>query len=346
MALGVQLGDLVSRRKISLPDLSGRTLAVDGFNTLYQFLSIIRGLDGRSLMDKEGRITSHLSGLLYRNASLVEVGVLPAYVFDGEPPKLKRVEIARRAEAKRVATVKYEKALAEGRREDVRTYAQATARLTGPMVSDAQRLLSLMGIPWLQAPSEGEAQAAHMAARGDVYAAASQDYDSLLFGAPVLVRNIAITGRRKLPRRNAYVEVEPEVVELELVLRQLNIDRASLVNLGILIGTDYNPGRIRGMGPKTALKLVSRYKTIQEIRSHLENGGRFIVDPEELVKLFLEPEVTERYELKWVEPDFEGVVDFLCGERAFSEDRVRKALDRMGSGLRRVQGRSTLEKWF
>lgn len=344
--MGVQLGDLILRRKINLQDLSGKTLAIDGYNMLYQFLSIIRGQDGRPLMDKEGRVTSHLSGLLYRTANLVEVGILPSYVFDGEPPKLKRVEIMRREEVKREAMVKYHKALREGRMEEVRTYAQATAKLRDYMVSDAKRLLSLMGVPWVQAPSEGEAQAAQMAAKGDVYAAASQDYDSLLFGAPVLVRNIAMSGRRKLPRRNAYIEVEPEIVELQTVLDQLKIDRTRLIYLGILVGTDYNPDGVKGVGPKTALKLVAQYGSFQELREHLEDGGCFPVDPEDLVKLFLEPEVTERYELQWRPPDIEGVVSFLCGERDFSEERVRKALGMMGPGLRKVEGRSTLERWF
>jgi len=344
--VGVQLGDLIPRRKIGLKDLSGKALAIDAYNALYQFLSIIRGPDGRPLMDKQGRVTSHLSGLLYRTANLVEVGILPAYVFDGEPPRLKRLEITRREEVKRVATVKYRKALEEGRMEDVRTYAQATARLKDYMVSDAERLLSLMGVPWVQAPSEGEAQAAHMAARGDVYAVASQDYDSLLFGAPVLARNIAITGRRKLPRKNVYVEVEPEMVELQTALKQLKIDRARLVYLGILVGTDYNPDGIKGVGPKTALKLVTQYGSLQEILEQVEDRGSFPVDPEELVKLFLEPKVIDRYKLRWEAPDIEGVVAFLCGERDFSEERVRKALERMGPGLRKAEGRSTLEKWF
>jgi len=344
--VGVQLGDLIYRRKISLKDLSGKTLAIDAYNALYQFLSIIRGQDGRPLMDKEGRTTSHLSGLLYRTANLVEAGILPSYVFDGEPPKLKRLEIMRREEIKRVATAKYRRALKEGRMEDVRTYAQATARLTDYMVSDAQRLLSLMGTPWVQAPSEGEAQAAHMAARGDVYAVVSQDYDALLFGAPVLVRNIAISGRRKLPRKKAYVEVEPEIVELKTVLNELNLDRSRLVYLGILVGTDYNPDGVQGIGPKTALKLVTQYESFREIREHLKDRGIFRVDPEDLVKLFLEPEVTDRYELRWMAPDIEGVVAFLCGERDFSEERVRKALDRVGLGLKKAGERPTLEKWF
>ncbi|MCJ7630904.1 flap endonuclease-1 [Candidatus Bathyarchaeota archaeon] len=344
--MGVQLGDLIPRRRITLQDLSGKTIAIDAFNALYQFLSIIRGADGRPLMDGKGRVTSHLSGLLYRTTNLAELGVLPSYVFDGEPPKLKRLEIIRREEVKREATVKYEKALEEGRMDDVRTYAQATARLRDYMVLDSQHLLSLMGVPWVQAPSEGEAQAAHMAAKGDVYAAASQDYDSLLFGAPTLVRNITISGRRKLPRKNAYVEVEPEIVELKTVLHQLQIDRTKLIYFGMLVGTDYNPGGVKGIGPKTALKLVSQYGSFQEIREHLKDRGIFPVDSEELVKLFLEPKVRDRYDLLWTAPDVEGVVAFLCGERDFSEERVRKALEKMGHGLKKAEGRSTLEKWF
>ncbi len=344
--MGVDLRDLISRRKVKLQDLSGRSIAIDGFNTLYQFLSIIRGIDGRPLMDKSGKVTSHLSGLLYRISNLVEFGIIPVFVFDGEPPKLKRLELQRREEVRREARVRYSKALREGRTEEARTYAQATSRLTDYMLLDSERLLSLMGIPWIQAPSEGEAQAAHMAFKGDVWAAGSQDYDAILFGAPVLVRNIAITGRRKLPRKNVYIEVEPELVELRHVLEELGIDRRQLVILGILVGTDYNPDGVRGVGPKTALGLVKEYSSLEEIRQRLKNGGEFPVDPEDLVEVFLEPEVTDRYSLERHEPDVEGIVTFLCGERDFSEERVRKALEKMTSGLKQSSGRSTLEKWF
>ena len=344
--MGIQLGDIIPRRKIGLTDISGKKIAVDAFNALYQFLSIIRGADGNLLMDGEGRVTSHLSGLLYRTANLAEMGIQPCYVFDGAPPKLKRLEIVRREEVKQIAAVKLRKAIDEGRTEEIRRYAQATARLTHPMISDAQRLLSLMGIPWIQAPSEGEAQAAHMAARGDVYAAASQDYDSLLFGAPVLIRNVTISGRRKIPRRDAYVQVEPEIVELQTVLDKLKLSRNCLVYLGILIGTDYNPDGIKGIGPKTALKMVTQYGSLQDLLAHLGDKNVFPVDPEELVRLFLEPDVTESYELSWASPDVDGIISFLCGERGFSEERVRKALDKMQSGFNHSQVHSTLEKWF
>jgi flap endonuclease-1 len=344
--MGVDLRDLISRRKVKLQDLSGQSIAIDGFNTLYQFLSIIRGLDGRPLMDKSGKVTSHLSGLLYRTSNLVELGILPAFVFDGKPPVLKRVEIQRREEVRREARVRYKRALDEGRFAEARTYAQATSRLTDYMLGDSERLLSLMGIPWIQAPSEGEAQAAHMAIKGDVWAAGSQDYDAILFGAPMLVRNIAITGRRKLPRKNVYIEVEPEVVELKHVLEELGIDRRQLVVLGILVGTDYNPDGVPGVGPKTALSLIKKYSSLGEIRGRLKDDGSFPVDPEELVEVFLDPEVTDKYLLEWREPDVEGTVSFLCGERDFSEERVRKALEKMTGGLKETSKRSTLEKWF
>ncbi len=344
--MGVDLRDLISRRKVKLQDLSGRSIAIDGFNTLYQFLSIIRGIDGRPLVDTSGKVTSHLSGLLYRVSNLVEFGIAPVFVFDGEPPKLKRLELQRREEVRREARVRYSNALREGKTEEARVYAQATSRVTDYMLVDSERLLSLMGIPWVQAPSEGEAQAAHMATRGDVWAAGSQDYDAILFGAPVMVRNIAITGRRKLPRKNVYIEVEPEVVELKYVLGELGLDRRQLVILGILVGTDYNPDGVRGVGPKKALGLVRECSSLEDILQRLGKNSDFPVDPEDLVKVFLEPEITDRYSLEWHEPDVEGIVSFLCGERDFSEERVRKALEKMKIGLKQSSARSTLEKWF
>ena len=346
MFLGVQLGDLISKRKVSLSDLSGKSVAIDAYNALYQFLSIIRGVDGKHLMDKEGRVTSHLSGLLYRTANLVEIGIRPAYVFDGKPPTLKEAEIKRRMKAKEEALVKYEEALRRGKLEEARMYAQATAKLKDYMIEDSKRLLSLMGIPWVQAPSEGEAQASYLASKGDVWAASSQDYDSLLFGAPRLVRNITITGRRKLPRKNVYIEVEPEIVELEQVLRELGIDRVQLIFLGILIGTDFNPDGVAGVGPKTALSLVKKYGGIREIIKELRIEEQFPVDPERIVRIFIRPEVTDNYRIQWKMPDVDGIVGFLCGERAFSEVRVRKALEKMVVGFREAEGKSTLEKWF
>jgi len=342
--LGVDLKDIVSRREISLDQLSGKIIAIDAYNTLYQFLSIIRQQDGTPLMDRQGRITSHLSGLFYRNANLMEKEIKLIYVFDGEPPSLKEMEIKRRTKVKEEALIKYEEALRRGALDEAKRYAQVTAQLKDYMVEDTTRLLDLMGIPWVQAPSEGEAQAAHIAAKGDVWAAASQDYDSLLFGAPRLVRNITITGKRKLPRKEVYIEVVPEVVELNQVLSELSITRELLVDIGILIGTDYNPG-VKGIGPKTALKLVKEHGSLEKISSKIEEVGPD-AKLDQIRSIFLKPTVTDAYQLKWKPPDTSGIIDFLCYERDFSEDRVRVALEKATAGIKEGKGKVTLESWL
>lgn len=343
--MGVNLRDIVPRTPIRLEDLSGRSIAIDAYNALYQFLAIIRQPDGAPLKDSSGRVTSHLSGLLYRTSNLIELGIKPVYVFDGVPPALKEAEIKRRMRAREEALVKYEQALKEGRIDEARMYAQATAQLKDYMAEDGKRLLDLMGVPWVQAPGEGEAQAAHIVKRGDADYCASQDYDCLLFGAPRLVRNVTISGRRKLPGKNVYVEVIPEVIELKRVLNECAITPQQLIDVGILIGTDFNPDGVRGLGPKTALKLIKEYGSLENALPHLKDAC-FPVEPQKIREVFLSPKVTDDYRIEWREPNVEGIVSFVCGERDFSEDRVRKAIEKMQKGITKLKGRMTLEKWF
>ena len=325
--------------------MDGKTIAVDAYNALYQFLAVIRQPDGTPLKDNTGRITSHLSGLFYRTANLVEIGIKVVYVFDGVPPALKEVEIKRRAKVKVEALIKYERALQEGKMEEARTYAQMTSKLKDYMAEDSKHLLTRMGLPWVQAPSEGEAQAAHLTKKGDTNYCASQDYDSLLFGAPTLLRNVTITGRRKLPRKPVYVEVVPEAIDLNQTLKELKITYEQLVDIGILVGTDFNPEGVKGVGPKTALKLVRQHGSLEKLLPSLKEA-EFPAEPRRIREIFLSPKVTDNYELTWKEPDFEGVVDFLCRRRDFSEERVRKALKKMANGQRKAKGKVTLEKWF
>ena len=343
--MGVNLRDLVPRTVVKLEDLGGKSIAIDAYNALYQFLAIIRQPDGTPLKDSGGRVTSHLSGLLYRTSNLVEMGIKPIYVFDGKPPSLKEVEIQRRAKIKQDAQVRYERAIKEGKIEEARTYAQATSKLKDYMTEDSKRLLNLMGIPWIQAPSEGEAQAAHLAKRGDADYCASQDYDSLLFGAPKLIRNVTISGKRRLPSKNVVIDVVPEIVELERVLKECGISYEQLVDVGILIGTDFNPDGIEGLGPKTALKLVKEHGTLENALPHLKNA-EFPAEPRRIREIFLNPPITNNYRVEWKEPDLEGIVNFICRERDFSEDRVRKSVERMQKGLTQAKGKSTLDKWF
>lgn len=206
-----------------------------------------------------------------------------------------------------------------------------------------KRLLDALGIAWVQAPSEGEAQAAYIASRGEVWSVASQDHDSLLFGAPRMVKNLAITGRRKLPRRNAYVEVEPQLVELSKVLTDLRLTREQLVDVGILIGTDFNPDGVKGIGPKTAVKLILEHGSLEKVMSS-NPAIEINPAPSTIRRIFLQPDVTASYQLKWSSPDEEKVVSFLCGERDFSEERVRKAVSRMMAP--KPQASKTLDSYF
>jgi flap endonuclease-1 len=343
--LGVNLRDLVPKTTVDLASLGGKSIAIDAYNALYQFLAIIRQPNGTPLKDRSGRITSHLSGLLYRTSNLVEMGIKVVYVFDGVPPTLKEVEIKRRARVKEEAVVKYEKALQEGKVEEARTYAQMTSRLKDYMTDDAKRLLNVMGIPWIQAPSEGEAQAAYLSKKHDTDFCASQDYDSLLFGAPQLIRNVTISGRRKLPRKNVYIEVVPEVVELAKVLKELEITHEQLVDIGVLVGTDFNPEGVKGIGPKTALQLIKEHGSLENLLPNLKDAT-FPVEPAIIGGIFLQPKVTDNYHIMWKEPDVEGVIEFMCGERDFDQDRVTKALEKMGKGIEKQKGATTLEQWF
>ena len=343
--MGVNLRDLVPKTTVKLEDLGGKSMAIDAYNALYQFLAIIRQPDGTPLKDNAGRVTSHLSGLLYRTSNLVEMGIKPIYVFDGTPPALKEVEIKRRAKVKEEAAVRYEKALKEGKMEEARVYAQATSRLKDYMAEDSKKLLDLMGIPWVQAPSEGEAQAAHMVKRCHADYCASQDYDSLLFGAPMLIRNVTISGRRRLPSKNVFVEVTPEIVQLDQVLKECGITYEQLIDVGILIGTDFNPDGIEGLGPKTALKLIKEHGTLEETLPFVKNA-QFPAEPQRIREIFLKPAITDDYKVEWKEPDVEGLVSFIVKERDFSEDRVRKTLERMQAGTKKLKGKTTLDHWF
>ena len=343
--MGLNLRDLVPKTPVKLEDLGGKFVAIDAFNAIYQFLSIIRQPDGTPLQDSSGKVTSHLSGLLYRTSNLVEMGIKPIYVFDGAPPVFKREEIERRRQVKVEAAVHYDRAVAKGDTVKMRMFAQATTSLKDYMKADSQKLLELMGLPWIRAPSEGEAQAAHMTRKGETDYCASQDYDSLLFGAPLLLRNVTISGRRKLPSKNVYVDIVPEVISLKDVLKECGITYEQLIDVGLLIGTDFNPDGIKGLGPKTALKLIKQHGSLENALPHIKNA-EFPHSPAEIREIFLHPDVTDNYTLEFREPDVEGIVDFLVREKEFSEDRIRKALEKMQAGSAKQKGKTTLEKWF
>jgi len=324
--MGVLLTPIVVKEAIALADLRDRLLAVDANGELYQFLAMIRLPDGTPLRDSHGRVTSHLSGLFYRTTRLItDFGLRMVFVFDGRPPVQKTAEIERR----RAIRDRYEAEAADARRAgDVAlAYSKSTmtSRLTADMVGEAKELLRLMGLPVVEAPSEAEAQAAYMARRGDVWAAASKDYDALLFGAPRLVRFLTVSGREFLPSRGTFRPITPELIDLARMLDALGLTRAQLVDVGLLVGTDFHPG-VKGIGPKKALSLVSRHGSIDRMPEAIARAFGSALD--QLRQIYLEPTVRDEYRVDFGRCDADAVVRFLCDEHAFGRDRVTAALQR------------------
>ncbi|RMW33790.1 MAG: flap endonuclease-1 [Candidatus Nitrosomarinus sp.] len=340
--MGLNLKDLVIREKTTLEAFSNKIIAIDAYNAIYQFLASIRGPDGLQLTDSEGRITSHLSGLLYRNVNFLSLGIKPVYVFDGKPPSLKTAEIERRKQIKKDATIKYEKAISEGNLEDARKYAQQTTSMKDGMVKESKEFLTYFGIPFIEAPSEGEATAAHLTNTGQAYASASQDYDSILCGAKRLVRNFTSSGRRKIPNRNTYIDIVPEIIETKKTLESIKMSREELIDIGILIGTDFNPNGFERIGPKTALKLIKQHKRLEDIPQIQEQLNE--IEFEQIRKIFLNPEVANVDEIKFNEVDYEGIVNYLVKERSFSEDRIQSTLNRLKKALEKKS--QNLDQWF
>lgn len=339
--MGVDIGDLFEKRTVELSDLSHKVVAIDAYNILYQFLSIIRQRDGTPLTDSHGNVTSHLSGILYRITSLAENGIKPVFVFDGKPPEMKMQTIGKRKEIRKNAHVKWDEAKEKGLVEEAFKYAQASVKMNSTIIDDAKYLLELMGIPYVQAPSEGEAQAAYMVKKGDADIVSSQDYDAMLFGAPDVVRNLTITGKRKMPRKNIYVDVKPEIINLDKSLQALGVSRSQLIDIAICVGTDFNTG-LAGIGPKKAIKLIKIHENIKSILAEINQS---IDNVEEIEELFMNPPVTDEYTLEWKKPNMGKLIEFLCKEHDFSEERVNKAAERLdaAAGSRKQQ---TLDQWY
>lgn len=337
--MGVGISDIVESREITMSDLSGNIIAVDALNWIYQFLTIIRQPDGQPLMDSSGRVTSHLSGLFYRTLKVLEADIKPVYVFDGKPSSLKAAENSRRHDARAEALAEWKEALRKEDYESARKYAQRSASVDEQTIKDSKELLDAMGIPVIQAPSEGEALCSLMTRKGAVYAAATQDYDALLFKCPRIVRNLSITGKRK--RGNDYITVNPELLVLEDVLKSLEINHNQLILLGMLVGTDFNSGGIPGFGPRKALQRVKEKKTLRNVFAGLP--WSFDVSIEEVYEFFRKPQEID-YDISFSSLDEERVKDILCDKHEFSVERIDNALGKYNESKKAQQ--NSLKKWF
>lgn len=328
--MGVKIFELIQSKEIELDSLAGKTLAVDSSLFLYQFLSSIRQRDGALLMDSKGRVTSHLSGLFHRSVNLMERGIGLIFVFDGKPPELKSQVKMQREAAKKEAEAKYKIAMEKEDVAEMKKYASRTTRLSKEMVEEAKELVAALGLPVVEAPSEGEAQAAHLVKKGKAYAVASQDADALMFGAPRLVRNLAISGRRKKTKALGFQTINPELIELQDVLNTLGMDNDQLIALSMLIGTDYNPGGIKGIGQKNGVKLVKKHgKDFDKLFEEVKWEGSFDFPWTEVYYAIKNIKVKEDPSLKTKPLDRSKIVHLLVDEHEFSADRVNRALDKL-----------------
>jgi len=345
--MGLNIRDIIPRREINLSELKGKIVCVDAFNTLYQFLSSVRQVDGTPLMDNQKRVTSHLSGIFYRNIKLLEDGIKLIYVFDGKPPELKFKTHEERQSFREDAREKYEKAKANEDVEGMRKYSSQLIRLSNEMIEESKELLMAMGIAVVQAPSEGEAEAAFLCKhRREIFASASQDYDSLLFGAPKLIQNLTLSRKRKTI--SGYVEVKPELIEMEKVLDFLEINLDQLICLGILVGTDYNPKGIPGIGQKKALAIVRQFKQpvlifkeMEERILSLSEEDRF--EWQDIFELFHKPDV-KNFEIDFPKVDENKIKEILVEKHDFSDERIENQLEKLRE-LQEKKKQKTLSDW-
>ncbi|TMI19428.1 flap endonuclease-1 [Candidatus Bathyarchaeota archaeon] len=321
------LTPILKREQTTLKALKGASFAIDASIEIHQFLALVRKRDGTLFTDRQGRVTSHLIGLLTRTSRLIaDFDMKPVFVFDGRPNPLKRGTLEMRREATKKAEIEYSDAVSKKDHAKAWSKAVMTGHLTGSILDDAKRLLMLMGIPWLEALEDAEAQASYMAAKGDVWAVGSKDYDCLLYGAPVLARYLTLTGREWLPAQRRSRPLIPELIKLSENLALLGISREQLVDLAILIGTDFNQG-VKGIGPKKALKLVHEYGSIQQIPEEIRS--KLTEDLNTVRQIFLKPRVLEKYNLRRSPPDRDGLVEFLSVERGFNRERVERLAKRL-----------------
>ena len=322
--MGLQIGEIVPRHDVKFEDLKGKIIAVDAFNAIYQFLSSIRQPDGTPLMDKKGKTTSHLSGLFYRNIALLSEGIKLVYVFDGEYHKLKGRTHEHRADAKLAAQEKYEKAKEDEDIEAMGKYARGFVKLDEEKVEESKKLLSAMGIAAVQAPGEGEMQCAQIVKDGEAYAVGSQDYDALVVGGTRLIQNLTLSRRRKTV--SGYVDIAPEVIEYSSVLQELGVDPDQLISLAILVGTDFNPGGVKGIGPKKALALVKQKKYPVEIFREVEHQLDF--NWQEVFEIFKKPNV-KKVKVSFPKLNGDTIKEILVKDHDFSLERVEKQMEKL-----------------
>ena len=339
--MGLQLGVLAKQfglgRLISPDKLRGKIIVVDALVTMYQMLATIRGPDGYFLVDSKGRITSHLVGIFNRECRLMSMGIRSVYVFDGPPLEIKLRVLRKRREEKEKFYSQFLEAVRRGDVDKAIKLGKRAMFITDEMVRQTKRLLELLGIPIIQAPHDAEAQAAYIVRRGDAYAVTTRDWDALVYGASRIIMHWKIIHDPYLPAK---------LYTLDEFLEKLKLTREQLVDLAILLGTDFNPGGFKRIGPKTAYKLIKTYKSLDNLLRYGKIRWVWDVDPDEIRRIFLNPPVIDSYEIKFEEPDEEELISFLVEEHNFSPQRVKERLREAIRGLHRIGRQMDLTRFL
>lgn len=311
-------------KEYTLQQLFNRKIAIDASTSLYQFLIAVRSdAMGSQLTNASGETTSHLMGMFYRTIRLVEAGIKPIYVFDGKAPGAKARELAKRGEKRQEATESLAEAKETGNEESLLKFAKRTVRVTRQHNEDCQKLLTLMGIPWVQAPGEAEAQCAEIVKGGLAYAVGSEDLDTLTFAAPILMRHLTFSEARKMPITE---------FSLSAVLEGMDLTMDMFIDLCILLGCDYCES-IKGIGPKKALDLIREYKNIETILANIDTEKYKVPENWEFAEareLFKSPNVTPATDedlnklIRWGQPDVEGIVNFMVNDNGFKYENVKR----------------------
>jgi flap endonuclease-1 len=346
--MGVAIGSLIEdcKKRIDLSDYKGKIFGFDAYNMLFQFVTTIRGIDGEPLKNENGEITSHYSGIFYRISNVLSAGIKPVFVYDGKSHELKAKTKQDRRDRRDVAKEKLEKAIAEEDFENIGKLSRQAATIDSKIIEESKELLTAMGVPCFTAPGEAEAQISFMTSTGQTDYCVSQDFDCLLFGSPNLLKNIGVTGKKKVPFKKVYIDVYPYMIESDCVFEKLNINREKLIWMSLLIGTDFND-KVEGIGPKTALKLVQENNSFESILSQLKEKGKEIAfDYKEVMDIFQKPDIEKNPIYDKPLFDRSKIEHILIDKANFEEKRTTNYLNEFEKKRNEIDKQKTLSKWF
>lgn len=317
----------------------GRKVAIDASMWIYQFLAAIReGHQWMNLTNSSGESTSHINGMLSRTTRLLESGIKPVFVFDGTPPDIKREELAKRDERREKAIAELEKAQELGDEELIKKQSIRTIHVTKKQIDDVKKLLGFLGMPCIDAPSEAEAQCAELCKDDLVYGVVTEDADSLTFGTPIQIKQLnfsesmsnKVNGKSPAKQKNGM-----QIIKLPLILSELDITMDQFIDLCILSGCDYC-GTIRGIGTCTAYKLIKKHQNIEGILQNIDQAKNPVPENFEYAKVrefFKNPIVSKKDQIqdliKWSNPKYEELSEWLIKEQNFNETRVASYCERI-----------------